>query len=118
MESGTHNPRRDDPHRLGDVLSHLFTLRGYTRTQTGRQLAEIWASLAGETIAARTRVQGIKATVLQIGVHNSAMLQELEGFHKWSLLEQFQQQHADLGITDIRFRLSSRPEVGTSNSSS
>ena len=115
MESGTHNPRRDDPHRLGDVLSHLFTLRGYARTQTGRQLAEIWASVAGETISGRTRVQGIKSGVLQIGVHNSAMLQELEGFHKWSLLERLQERHGDLGIADIRFRLSSQAQSGSSN---
>lgn len=111
MESRSKNPRRDDPHRLGEVLSHLFTLRGYGRTQTGRQLSDVWSSLAGETIASRTRVQGIKAGVLQVGVHSSAMLQELEGFHKWSLLERLKSEHDDLGVTDIKFRLSARTET-------
>lgn len=107
MESQRQSPgsRRDDPHHLGEVLSHLFTLRGYGRTQTGRQLGDVWRSVAGETIAAGTRVQGIKAGVLQIGVRNSGLLQELNGFHKWSLIESLKRDHSDLGITDIRFRL-------------
>src|SRR5690606_5051199 len=69
--------RRDEPQPLGDVLSHLFTLRGYGRTGTQRQLGDIWRTLAGEQIADRTRVLGIKAGVLQIGVAGSAQLQEL-----------------------------------------
>ena len=111
MESKQH--RRDEPHQLGDVLSHLFALRGYGRTGTGRQLSVIWRTIAGETIAARTRVQGIKAGVLQIGVAGSALLQELEGFHKWSLLENLNSQHADLGITDIKFRLNTNAKAST-----
>lgn len=106
MESDR-RPRKDEPHHLGDVLSHLFAARGYGRPQTARQLGDIWRTVAGETIASRTRVQGIKAGVLQVGVRNSAMLQELDSFHKWSLLETLQRDHADLRITEIRFRLSS-----------
>jgi len=97
--------RRDEPQPLGDVLSHLFTLRGYGRTGTQRQLGDIWRTLAGEQIADRTRVLGIKAGVLQIGVAGSAQLQELDHFHKHSLLESLHSQHPDLGITNIRFRL-------------
>ena len=98
--------RREDPHLLGEVLSHLFTLRGYDRAQTNRQLGDVWRSVAGETIAAGTRVQGVKAGVLQIGVRNSGLLQELNGFHKWSLIESLRREHGDLAITDIKFRLS------------
>jgi predicted nucleic acid-binding Zn ribbon protein len=97
--------RRDEPQPLGDVLSHLFTLRGYGRTGTSRQLGDIWRTLAGEQIADRTRVLGIKAGVLQIGVAGSAQLQELDHFHKHSLLESLQSQHPDLHITGLRFRL-------------
>lgn len=104
MESSRQN-RRDDPQPLGDVISHLFALRGYGRTQTGRQLVDIWRMVAGETIAGCTRVQGVKAGVLQVGVQSSAMLQELQGFHKGSLLEALQRNHADLGLRDIKFRL-------------
>jgi predicted nucleic acid-binding Zn ribbon protein len=100
--------RRDEPHHVGDVLSHLFTLRGYGRTRSDRQLTEIWQNVAGENIATRTRVQCIRGGVLQVGVSNSAMLQELDGFHRWSLLETLQREHPHLGITGIRFRLSSR----------
>jgi hypothetical protein len=97
--------RRDEPQPLGDVLSHLFTLRGYGRTGTQRQLTDIWRTVAGEQISARTRVLGVKAGVLQIGVAGSTQLHELDHFHKFSLLETLQTQHPDLGITSIRFRL-------------
>lgn len=97
--------RRDEPQPLGDVLSHLFTLRGYGRPQTQRQLTDLWRTIAGEQIADRTRVLGVKAGVLQIGVCGSTQLHELNHFHKFSLLETLKAQHPRLNITDIRFRL-------------
>ena len=106
MESSSRR-RKDEPQALGAVLSQLFTLRGYDRPQAGRQLQEIWKQIAGDSIAGQTHVQGIKDGVLQIAVTNSAMLQELDSFHKWSLLEQFASEHSDLRIRDVKFRLQS-----------
>lgn len=101
-------PRRsDEPQHLGSVISRLLTLRGYGRVQTDRQLQEIWRAIAGATIAGRTKVQGIKNGILQITVDNSSLLQELEGFHKRSLLERLTRDHSDLRIRDLRFRLRS-----------
>ena len=97
--------RADEPQQLGDVLSQLFTLRGYTRTQTNRQLHDVWQEVAGDMIAERTRVLGIKNGVLQVAVNNSATLQELESFHKYSLCERLVSEYQDLSITDIKFRL-------------
>jgi len=104
MES-TPRRRADEPQALGDVLSQLFTLRGYGRTQTNRQLQEVWREVAGDSLSRQTKAQGIKNGVLQIAVNNSATLQELESFHKFSLCERLASEHSDLSITDIKFRL-------------
>ncbi len=104
MES-TPRRRADEPQALGDVLSQLFTLRGYGRVQTNRQLQDIWRQIAGESLAGRTKAQGIKNGVLQIAVNNSSTLQELESFHKFSLCQRLASEHSDLSITDIKFRL-------------
>lgn len=94
-----------DPQPLGVVLSQLFALRGYARVQGDRQLHAIWREVAGEKIAAQTKVAGLKNGVLQVGVSSSALLQELQSFHKFSLLDALERDHADLRIRDIKFRL-------------
>ncbi|MCA9077000.1 MAG: DUF721 domain-containing protein [Planctomycetaceae bacterium] len=103
----TSKRRSEEPQALGDVLSQLFTLRGYDRVQTNRQLQNVWREVAGESLASRTKAQGIKNGVLQVTVNNSATLQELESFHKFSLRERLVTEHSDLSISDIRFRLNS-----------
>ncbi len=110
MESSSRR-RTGQPQQLGDVLSQLFALRGYDRPQAGRQLQEIWVQVAGDSIARQTKVQGVKNGVLQVSVTSSGMLQELEGFHKCSLLERLTTEHSDLRIRDLKFRLNSARTV-------
>lgn len=99
-ERGPHEPQA-----LGDVLSRLMALRGYGRVRGSRQLADVWRAAAGEKIAARTRVMGLKHGVLQIGVCNAALLSELASFHRHSLLESLQRSGGQHGIQDLKFRL-------------
>ena len=110
MESSSRR-RNGQPQQLGDVLSQLFALRGYDRPQAGRQLQEIWTQIAGDAIASQTKVQGVKNGVLQVSVTSSGMLQELDGFHKCSLLERLTTEHSDLRIRDLKFRLNSARTV-------
>ncbi|HAW29706.1 MAG TPA: hypothetical protein DCY03_16555, partial [Planctomycetaceae bacterium] len=53
----------------------------------------------GEKIAGQTTVMGIKNRVVQVGVENSALLNELNSFHKKSLLTKLQQEY---GKQDVR----------------
>jgi predicted nucleic acid-binding Zn ribbon protein len=93
------------PQPLGEVLSRLIALRGYGRVQGQRQLADVWREAAGEKIAAKTKVMGIKNGVLQVGVSNAALLSELASFHRHSLLEALQASSGELAIRDVKFRL-------------
>ncbi|MBX3440065.1 MAG: DUF721 domain-containing protein [Planctomycetaceae bacterium] len=97
----------DQPQHVGDVLSQLFALRGFGRAQAGRQMQDVWREVAGDFIAGQTRVQRITNGSLHIAVSSSALLQELESFHKWSLLERLKNEHADLRIRDLKFSLRS-----------
>lgn len=110
MERQSHT--RKDPQPLGDVLSHLFALRGYGRVRGDRQLHEIWREAAGEVIARQTRVSGVRNGVLQVGVASSALLSELAAFHKYSILQRLQAEHPQLKLADIKFKL--RGDLDTS----
>jgi len=90
---------------LSSVLSELIALRGVARVRGESQLASIWNEVAGSAIGGRTKSLGIKRGVLHIGVSNAPLLSELVSFHKASLLRTLQQEHADLNIRDLKFRL-------------
>lgn len=100
-----HSHSRTEPQPLGEILSQLFALRGYGRVQGERQLQEAWREIAGEVIARQTRVLGVTAGVLHVGVAGSALLSELVSFHKHSLLERLQFAAPHLPIRDIKFKL-------------
>lgn len=103
-------PQREEggPRPLGDVLSRLMTLRGYGRIQGDRQLRELWRRVAGEEIAERTKVIGLRNGVLQIGVSSAPLLSELTSFHRHSLLQALRDEAGDSGVRDLKFRLRSR----------
>lgn len=94
-----------DPQPLSQAVADLIALRGLARVRGDEQIQSVWSEIAGERIATRTKVLGIKAGVLSIGVNNSALLNELASFHKMSLLKNLQKQHSELKIGDLKFRL-------------
>ncbi len=94
-----------EPQHVRKVLSELIALKGLARVQSTEQLQQAWRSVAGAELGRKSRVLKLTRGVLNVGVSNSALLNELAGFHKQALLEQLHQQFAHLKIQDIRFRL-------------
>ena len=70
--------------------------------------ATVWRQVAGDEIAAQTRVGGIKSGVLHVTVTSSALLGELVSFLKPDILKKLKHEHAELRVRDIKFRLESR----------
>ena len=97
-------PRDAGPELLGEILSRLFTARGWGRRQERLRLEQAWAAAAGPEAAAETRVAGMRRGVLEVTVGNSVLLQELAHFHKRRLLEALRRQLAGVTVTDLRFR--------------
>jgi predicted nucleic acid-binding Zn ribbon protein len=92
------------PERIGEILSRLFTARGWGRRQGRLRLEEAWAGAAGGDLAAHTRVGGLRRRILEVEVDNAVLLQELAHYHKRRLLEELRRRLPELTLTDLRFR--------------
>jgi len=93
------------PQALRNVLSELVALRGYARREGARELQQVWARAAGETVASQTRALDVKRGVLQVAVASSVLLSELVGFYRTQLVTRLKAQSPELRIKDVKFRL-------------
>jgi predicted nucleic acid-binding Zn ribbon protein len=97
---------RDGPEPLSEILSRLFTARGWGRRQDRLRLEEAWAGavaacgLAGD----QTRVGALRRGVLEVVVGSAVLLQEFAHFHKRRLLEQLRRRLPGTTVADLRFR--------------
>ena len=100
--------RRDKPERgpeaFKDVLSQLFTARGWGRRQARLHLERAWEAVAGPEIAARTRVAALRRSTLDIDVDGPVLMQELTSFHKRRLLAELRKRLPGTMLTDLKFR--------------
>jgi predicted nucleic acid-binding Zn ribbon protein len=92
------------PERLSEVLSRLFTARGWGRKQERLRLEQAWSEAVGPEYAERTRVAGFRRNVLEIEVKGAIPMQELSQFHKRRVLELLRQALTGVTISDLRFR--------------
>jgi predicted nucleic acid-binding Zn ribbon protein len=92
------------PERLGEILSRLFTARGWGRRQERLCLEQAWAEAVGPEHAAHTRANRLRRGVLEVVVDNAVLLQELAHFHKRRLLEVLRRRLPGTPLTDLRFR--------------
>ena len=94
------------PELLGEILSRLFTSRGWGRRQDRLRLEQAWADsmAACGLVPEPTRVNGLRRGVLEVLVGNAVLLQELAHFHKRRLLEALRQKLSNTPLTDLRFR--------------
>ena len=95
----------EGPERLSEVLSRLFTSRGWGQRQDRLQLEESWRQAVGENVATCTAVGALRRGVLEVIVADAVLLQELAGYEKRRLLEHLQERLGKSRVTDIRFRL-------------
>ena len=92
------------PESLGEVLSRLFTARGWGRKQDRLRLEQAWAAAVGPEHAPHTRVGALRRGVLDVEVMSAVLLQELAHYHKRRLLEQLRGRLPGTTLTDLRFR--------------
>jgi predicted nucleic acid-binding Zn ribbon protein len=101
------NPKPGGPELVGEVLSRLFTARGWGRRQGRLHLERAWEEAAGAEFALHTRVVNLRRGILEIEVNNAVLLQELAHYHKRGLLERLRQRLASTPLIDLRFRAGS-----------
>jgi predicted nucleic acid-binding Zn ribbon protein len=93
------------PERLSQAVTELIALRGWAQVQGHARLNEAWKAAAGASIAASTRILGIRRSVLQVAVGNSPLLSELAAYHKPSLLAALARECPELKVRDLKFVL-------------
>ncbi|MFH5805018.1 DUF721 domain-containing protein [Alienimonas sp. DA493] len=93
------------PPTLGAALAELIRIKGVASTGESTQLAQDWRAAAGDRIADRTRVIGVRHGALHVGVQNSALLGELASFHKDRLLAEMQRRMPETRLRALKFKL-------------
>jgi predicted nucleic acid-binding Zn ribbon protein len=95
---------RKGPEPIGEILSRVFTARGWGRKQDRLRLERAWVDAAGPEIAPHTRPNGLRRGVLEVLVTSPVLLQELAHYHKRKLLERLRERLPGTTLTDLRFR--------------
>lgn len=93
----------DQPTRLGHVLQRLVRKRGIAEESAKHDLNAIWNSTAGGRVASKSFVRRLRGGVLEIGVTNGAILEELTCYLQHELLPALQQQHPTPEIHSLKF---------------
>jgi predicted nucleic acid-binding Zn ribbon protein len=97
------------PTPLSEVLSRLFTERGWGRRQGRLKLDAAWAEAVGPQFAPHTRVGGLRRGVLEVEVDSAVIIQELAHYHKRRLMSILRQKLPGVALTDLRFRAGAPP---------
>lgn len=97
---------RDGPESLGEILSRLFTARGWGRRQDRLRLEDAWAAAMTACGLARdeTKVGALRRGVLEVVVGSGVLLQEMAHYHKRRLLVELRRRLPGTTVTDLRFR--------------
>lgn len=98
-------PNRRGPRALSDLLSELFTARGYGQFLARRELEDAWTAAVGEPSCRQTRLGEVRRGVLSVTVGHPALLEELAAFRKPELLAALRAGAPGTTIHDIRFRV-------------
>jgi len=93
----------DRPSSLGRLLDQVVRRRGIAEKSGQEKLSAVWAEVAGERIRKKSYVRRLRGGVLEIGVRNGAVLEELNSYLKHDLLTEIQSKHIELKIQSLKF---------------
>ena len=91
------------PTSLGRLLDLVVRRRGIAEKSGQQELNTMWAKVAGERIGQRSSVRRLRDGVLEIGVRNGAVLEELSSYLKHDLLAAIQSGHSEFNIRSLKF---------------
>ena len=97
--------RGEEPREVGEVLRRLMRGR-LRRGKKEEAIFEVWEEVVGPARASRLTPLRLRAGVLWVGVESSALLYEVSQFERVGIVEGLKQRIPDLGVEDVRFRLS------------
>jgi hypothetical protein len=94
--------------RIGELLSSFFEENVMEKAQGYNSLFSSWKEIAGENIAAHSRIVELEKSVLRIEADHPGWIQILQTRQK-NLLDRVRRKFPTLSITGISFRLNKNP---------
>jgi predicted nucleic acid-binding Zn ribbon protein len=94
--------------RAGELLAAFFDRQTMGAARDYSDLFSSWQSIAGETLAAHSRIRELERSVLLVEADHPGWIQILQTREK-ALLDALRQRFPDRHITGISFRLSREP---------
>lgn len=91
------------PAKLALVLQNLVRRKGLAEQSAEQELDRVWKTVAGKRAADSSYVRKLRGGVLEIGVTNRAILEELNSYLRQDLLLAMQQQYPDPPIVSLKF---------------
>lgn len=91
------------PARLGQLLQNIVRRKGLAEESSGDQLSTLWKQTAGDRISSKSHVRKLRNGILEIGVTNGAILEELTSYLHQDLLAAMKAQHPDPEIQNLKF---------------
>jgi len=89
---------------IGKSIRQIMARTGLGQTQSATEMAQAWAQIAGQPLAAFSRPGNISRGVLLVFVKDSSAMQELN-LRQNRLLAELQNAMPHAGIKAIRYRL-------------
>jgi hypothetical protein len=97
-----------DMKKAGDLLASFLDERILKTARTYSELFTSWQNIAGEKIAAHSRIQDLEHSILLVEADHPGWIQILQTKEKY-LLDSLRRRFPDQNITGISFRLNREP---------
>jgi hypothetical protein len=94
--------------RAGELLASFFDQQTFGAARDYSDLFSSWRSIAGDTLAAHSRIRELEHSVLLVEADHPGWVQILQTVEK-NLLDALRRRFPDRHITGISFRLSREP---------
>ena len=93
----------DRPASLGRLLDQVVRRHGIAEKSAHEELNRVWTEITETRISQRSNVRRLRDGVLEIGVRNGAVLEELSSYLKQDLLTEIQTRYTQLNIRSLKF---------------
>jgi predicted nucleic acid-binding Zn ribbon protein len=94
--------------RAGELLAAFFDRQTFDAARDYSDLFSSWQSIAGDTLAAHSRIREMERSILLVEADHPGWIQILQTVEK-DLLDTLRRRFPDRHITGISFRLSRDP---------
>lgn len=92
------------PENLKDILSRMFTLRGWGRRSARLHLERAWVAAVESKHRQQTRVLRLYRGIFEVEVNDSVLMQELSNFHRRKLLAKLKESLPNEHVKELKFR--------------